>query len=515
MQPIISAKQLNFTYNAGKSNEFRALVSVSFEIYPEEFVIIFGPSGCGKSTLLNVLAGLETPDSGEISVLDQNLMTMTPKQSAEYHRHKIGVVYQAYNLVKSLTVLDNVALPQLFVNVGKRERNKKARVLLERFEVSKQSKRIPTELSGGQQQRVGIARSIVNDPLVVLADEPTGNLDSVSAKNVMHLMSELCEKEKKTIVMVTHNPEQLEFADRVIYMKDGVIIKEEVNDKHQKIPEKGGIPKSAADKIKDIMRTYRDLTPEQMNILIMPYKAKIFTHHFITTRTLEETEVFEDAMRRKLLGTISKGEFLGILDRSSVDNGVGFDKRTAQKIVDEIEVTLDMGRFVYRKYRQRKNLEGKHDPITDDEKAKVITTHLLKKAYYKHYHEMDARQISRMRDAIRDRLSGSYDKTDLYKFLDKPFRKGGVGLNSRAAQLATEEMELIMILGFGSSQAAASAQKSKKPEDEIELPETKPVPKEIKIHDDDDLDLDNLEAKAKELRDKQVEGNESLENKQK
>ncbi|MDO8260652.1 MAG: ABC transporter ATP-binding protein [Candidatus Magasanikbacteria bacterium] len=520
MKPIITAKKLNFTYNAGKANEFRALVSVSFEIYPEDFVIIFGPSGCGKSTLLNVMAGLETPNNGEIEVLGQNLMTMSPKESADYHRHKIGVVYQSYNLIKSLSVLDNVALPQLFVNVGKRERNKKARVLLERFEISKQAKRIPTELSGGQQQRVGIARSIVNDPVVILADEPTGNLDSVSAKNVMHLMSDLCEKEKKTIVLVTHNPEQLEFADRVFYMKDGVIIKEVINDKHEKIPEKGGIPKSAADKIKDIMRTYRDLTTEQMNILIMPYKAKIFTHHFITTRTMEETEVFEDAMRRKLLGTISKTEFLEILDRSSADNGVGFDKRTAKKIADEIEVTLDMGRFVYKKYRQRKNLQGKHDKITEDEKAKYLVTHLLKKAYYNNYHKLDERQINRMRDAIRDRLSGSYGKTDLYGFLDMPFRKGGVGLNSRAAQLATEEMELIMILGFGMVKSLETRTKPKNEENILEKESsqiTEPVViKEIKIKEEPGLDLDNLEARAKELKDRQMseaENKSQLDNK--
>jgi len=518
MKPNITAKKLNYTYNSGKSNEFRALVNVSFEIYPEEFVAIFGPSGCGKTTLLNVVAGLETPDSGEISVLGQNLMKMSPKESAIYHRKKIGVVYQSYNLIKSLSVLDNVALPQLFINVGRRERNKKVRVLLERFEVSKQAKRIPTELSGGQQQRVGIARSIVNNPEIILADEPTGNLDSVSAKNVMHLMSDLCEKEKKTVVMVTHNPDQLEFADRVFYMKDGVIIKEVINNKHEKIPEKGGIPKSAAEKIKDIMRTYRDLTTEQMNILIMPYKAKIFTHHFITTRTLEETEIFEDAMRRKLLGTISKSEFLTILDRSSANGGVGFDKRTAKKISDEVEVTLDMGRYIYKKYRQRKNLQNQHDKITDDEKAKTIVTHLLKKAYYSHYHKLDERQINRMRDAIRDRLLGNYDKADLYKFLDLPFRKGGVGLNSRTAQLATEEMELIMILGFGMTQVGVEKPaKLKEGATKIEKADTTlvetVVPKEIKFHEEPGLDLDNLEQRAKELRDKQINNPEVNNNK--
>jgi hypothetical protein len=235
----------------------------------------------------------------------------------------------------------------------------------------------------------------------------------------------------------------------------------------------------------------------------MPYKAKIFTHHFITTRTIEETEVFEDAMRRKLLGTLSKAEFFEILDKPSQDGGVGFDKRTAKNIADEVEETLDMGRYVYKKYRQRKNLQGKHDPITDNEKAKTLVTHLLKKVYYEHYHELDERQLNRMRDAVRNRLIGNYDKEDFLSFLDMPFKKGGVGLNIRTAQLATEEMELIMVLGFGMKSAEKKKAAEKKAGEKIK--------KEIRPQRDDGLDMETLEMKARKLRKKEDQGNEKEE----
>lgn len=507
-EPIIQAKKLNFTYNKGKLNEFQALNNVDIEIYPGEFVIIFGPSGCGKSTLLNVMAGLETPDSGEMTALGRDLAHMNRKDFAMFHRDQIGVVYQAYNLIKSLNVLDNVALPQLFININKRKRNKKANEMLERFGIIKQAERIPTELSGGQQQRAGIARAIINDPEIILADEPTGNLDSVSSKNVMDLMEALNEKEKKTIIVVTHNSEQLEYADRIIFMKDGLVIKEVVNTKHKKLPEKGGAPKSATEKIKELMRTYQNLTPEQMNILIMPYKARIFTHHFLTDRTMEEVTIFEDAMQRRLMGTISRREFLDILDRSFTEGGVGFDKRTAEKIQRKVDRLMRIAHFAYQKVRQRKNVYGKHDRITDNEKAERITDYLFKTCYSKHYRKLDERQVNRIREAVRDRLVGSNDKQEFYSFLDLPFAKGGVGLYSKTAQEMTEEMELIMVLGFGINQKKTELmdiEGRKIKEDEEKA--AKILSSQTK--EEGDLDLGDLERKALEINKKALENMEN------
>lgn len=488
MKPIITAKNLNFTYNKGKDNEYQALINISLEIYPEEFIVIFGPSGCGKSTLLNVFAGLERPDSGEIAVFDKDLMTMTKNDFAMYHRAQVGMIYQQYNLITSLTVLDNVALPQIFVNVSRGKRNRWGKQLLERFGILKQAHKIPTELSGGQQQRIGIARAIVNNPKIILADEPVGNLDSVSAKNVLKILGELNEKEKKTLILVTHNPENLIYADRIIYMKDGIITREVVNkNKHKELKRKGEgeVPKSPTAEISDLMRAYHGLSPEQINILIMPYKAKVFAHHFITSRNMEETKIFEDVIQRRLLGTISQDELYDILKRTSFDGGVGFDKRTAEKILRRVNRVIRMAYYVYQKGRQRVNEKGEHEAISDDEKAKKVTDYLLKTTYNDYYKNLDEVQTNRLQEAVKERLLGQKQKDGFFKSLDDPFKEGGVGLNSKTAKAMTEEIELVLILGFGIVQMFSDSNEKEK-----ELLKDR-------ILKDDELDNDDFEKMEK------------------
>lgn len=449
MEPIIKAKNLNFVYNKGKDNEFHALININMEIYPEEFIVFFGPSGCGKSTLLNVIAGLEVAEENSaVSVLGRDMMKLTKKQFAQFHRHDLGMIFQAYNLITSLSVLDNIALPQIFLSIGKHKREQWGKQLLERFGILKQAKKIPTELSGGQQQRIGIARSIVNNPKIILADEPVGNLDSVSAKNVLDILSDLNEKEKKTIILVTHNPETLIYADRIFYMKDGTIIREVVNKEKRKEIEKQKY-KTAAAEIDDLMRAYHGLTPEQINILIMPYKAKIFAQHFITTRSLEETKVFEDIIQRRLMGTISDQEMFEALHRSSNDGGVGFDIRTAQKIIERISKAMEMSYFISQTHHKGINSQGGHDPLTAEEKAEQLIIYLLQVCYREHTKNLKEEQKVRLLKVLKDRIENSIQKVELYNALDLPFKDGGVGLNSKTAKAVTEETELILILSFG------------------------------------------------------------------
>ena len=450
MEPIIEAKNLDFVYNKGKDNEYHALINITLDIYPEEFVIVFGPSGCGKSTLLNVFAGLEMPDSGNIFVFNKDLTKMNKKDFAVYHRSEVGMIYQQYNLITSLSVLDNVALPQMFVNVRKGRRNRWSKKLLERFGILQQAKKIPTELSGGQQQRIGIARAIVNNPKIVLADEPVGNLDSVSAENVLDILRELNEVEKKTIIMVTHNPENLYFGDRIIYMKDGIITKEVVNrDKNKKKKKTTTEVKSATTEITDLMRAYHGLSPEQINILILPYKAKVFAHHFITSKNMEETKIFEEVIQRRLLGTISQDELFDILNRSALEGGVGFDKRTAEKILRRVNRVIRMAYFVYQEGRQRKDDSGEHEKISKEEKAEKVTDYLLKTCYNEFYDHLSDRQRELLKNAVSDRLESNMQKSEFFRFLDKPLKKDGIGLNYKTAKAITEELELILILGFG------------------------------------------------------------------
>lgn len=222
---VISIEKLEKTFDKGKLNEFKALGGVNLSIHAGEFVILFGPSGCGKSTLLNCVAGLDDFDSGKIVIRGENIANKSEDDLAVHRRSKIGMIFQEFNLIKGMSILDNIAIPELFSGKSRRVRRARALELLREFDMGKLARRRPTELSGGQQQRVAIARSLVNNPWIILADEPTGNLDSKSAKEVIDILIQL-HKSKRTIMMVTHNPDQLKIADRIIYMKDGVIEKE-------------------------------------------------------------------------------------------------------------------------------------------------------------------------------------------------------------------------------------------------------------------------------------------------
>ncbi len=233
--PVIKAINLSKTFKLGKDNEIVALHSVNFEIYSGELICFFGPSGCGKSTLLSMLAGLQPPTSGEVIVRGKNLAELKKKQISEYRRSKIGMVFQQFNLILSMNVLENIALPMAFGGMKRKRRMQRAEHLLEVVELSEKKKSIPADLSGGQQQRVAIARSLINNPWIIMADEPTGNLDSKSADDVIKLLISLSRKSKRTVILITHNPEYLQYTDRIFRMKDGRIDKIEVNAKTAKV----------------------------------------------------------------------------------------------------------------------------------------------------------------------------------------------------------------------------------------------------------------------------------------
>lgn len=222
----IKTENLTVVYDQGRPNETRALNDANVTIYKEDFVIIFGPSGCGKSTMLYAVSGIEKPTSGSVLVFGEDITKYTATQAAKFHRSQIGMVFQAYNLIPSLSVIDNVALPQIFMGLSREKRRLRAKVLLQRFGILPQAEKLPSELSGGQQQRVGIARSLINEQPIVFADEPVGNLDSKSAQTVLDILYDLNVKDKKTIILVTHDPMLLRYATHIIYMKDGIVVGE-------------------------------------------------------------------------------------------------------------------------------------------------------------------------------------------------------------------------------------------------------------------------------------------------
>lgn len=204
----------------------RALDGVGVEIPAGSFTVVMGPSGSGKSTLLYLLGGLDRPSDGEIEVNGQRLDKMDENQLAFFRRKTVGFVFQSFNLIQSMSAHQNVAFPMQFAGVDPKKRDTRALELLERVGLSDRSHHKPNELSGGQQQRVAIARALVNEPALILADEPTGNLDTASGGSVMQVLSEL-HQAGRTVLVVTHDPRMAQFASHKIFILDGKIVSEE------------------------------------------------------------------------------------------------------------------------------------------------------------------------------------------------------------------------------------------------------------------------------------------------
>lgn len=222
--PIIQVRDLYKIYRVG-SNKVYALNGVDFTMYKGEFCAIVGPSGSGKSTLLNMLAGLEKPSKGEIIIAGKHMERMNENQLVGFRRENVGFIFQSYNLLQTLNAVENVALPLSFRGIPKRIRNKKAEKYLKLVGLEKQMRHMANAMSGGQQQRVGIARALVVDPKIIFADEPTGNLDSKTTKEVLNLMRRIVREQNQTLVMVTHDNYIAGFADRQFHIVDGKIFK--------------------------------------------------------------------------------------------------------------------------------------------------------------------------------------------------------------------------------------------------------------------------------------------------
>jgi len=220
--PIATARRISKLYRA-HGVEVPALVDVSLEIRRGEMVAIMGPSGCGKTTLLNCLAGLDTIDSGQIAISGHDLATMRDSQRTDFRAKTMGFIFQSFNLLPVLTAVENVELPLLVLRERSTIARRKAREMLAAVGLANRERHRPAELSGGQQQRVTIARALVNDPAIVWADEPTGNLDSEAAREIMSLMAELNQARGHTFVIVTHAAEIGARAHRILTMRDGRI----------------------------------------------------------------------------------------------------------------------------------------------------------------------------------------------------------------------------------------------------------------------------------------------------
>jgi putative ABC transport system ATP-binding protein len=222
-EPIVRVENVHKHFRRG-SEQIDVLKGLSLEVSQGEFLALMGPSGSGKTTLLNLIAGLDQPSSGSIWVGDQLISEMSEGQLARWRTRHVGFVFQFYHLLSVLTAYENVELPLLLLPLSSKERRRQVQIALEAVGLSDRSKHRPGQLSGGQQQRVGIARAIVTDPTLIVADEPTGDLDSKSADEILSLLIELCKELNKTILMVTHDPRAAARAGRIMHLDKGLLV---------------------------------------------------------------------------------------------------------------------------------------------------------------------------------------------------------------------------------------------------------------------------------------------------
>lgn len=233
--PIITLNDVSKVYVIG-STKLRALDGVSLNIYPGEFTCIIGRSGSGKSTLLNMIAGLEKPTRGRIRIAGKQIERMNEAQLVQFRLNNVGFVFQSFNLFAMHTALDNVAMPLMYKGTNRLRRKRLARKMLAAVGLESHMMHKPSQMSGGQQQRVGIARALVTSPKILFADEPTGNLDLKTSREVLRLIRGICRERGTTLIMVTHDPDMAQYADRVIQLLDGRVLSNEVNKHPGNIP---------------------------------------------------------------------------------------------------------------------------------------------------------------------------------------------------------------------------------------------------------------------------------------
>ena len=430
--PIIVVDKLRIIYNQGKSNETRALEETNLTIYPQEYVIIFGPSGCGKSTLLYSISGLQSPTYGDVLISGTSIAKMTRAEELELHQTKIGMIFQAFYLISSLDILDNVCLPKVFRGEAPPERKQVGVQLLRRFGIAEQSDKFPNQLSGGQKQRVAIARSLVNNPEIILADEPVGNLDSESAENVLKILKELNTVDKKTIVMVTHNPEHLIYADRVIHMKDGRVVKEEVFKEKRPIeakkkPVEEESPESS--ELKMLMASFKSLLPQQVDVLLVPFKAKQLLSHLLSELSEEQVSMAEAFLKELLFKNIDTTLFKERLDLDLDEGGAGWNRLRAESFATRTQAILDQSQKL------------KMDPLSGIISMREYLSELF-------HVKLSAEQKLRLEATLKLRLESKIGQLEMQKRFDSRVSLGGVGLHKNTAEKMVREIEIIMLLKY-------------------------------------------------------------------
>ncbi len=431
-KPLIVCRDLAIIYNKGKSNEFKALQGVNTDIYEGEYIILFGPSGCGKSTLMYSIQGSLPPGQGTLLIRGDDVYSYPPQERVYFQRYVMGIIFQSFNLIPSLSVLDNVALPQIFCDFDKKSRDRRAQSLLDRFGVGHVSHKIPAMLSGGQQQRVSVARSMVNDPQILLADEPTGNLDSVSTQQVMDKIDEINTFDRRTIIMVSHNAAHLSYAHRVYYLRDDRIVREVVNPQRKQIkPVKEG--ETIVTELEQLARLFPYDNVDTLRV-------KSLTNYLTQDYSFDQLVRMEKAVKYYITGKIDKGDLINTLAKKYENGGVGVDRSAAKTMADRSERIMSEADDI-RRFRAKHDTEGaffSQHKFAERLKEYLIGMHGLKLS------KQDETVFSTI---IADRVTGVTKDADFRSSLMLAKRSGGLGMPDSIAEEIVRYFEKLIAQG--------------------------------------------------------------------
>lgn len=431
-KPYIICRDLEITYNKGKSNEFKALAEVNTDIYEGEYVILFGASGSGKSTLMYAIQGSLPPSGGTLLIGGDDIYSYPPAERVYFQRYIMGIIFQSFNLIGSLSVLDNVALPMIFANADKSTRERRAQMLLERFGVGHVSHKLPSMLSGGQQQRVSVARSMVNDPRILLADEPTGNLDSISTQQVMDKIDEINSFDQRTIIMVSHNAAHLQYAHRVYYLIDGFIVREVANPQRKQI--------------KPVQEGETIVTELEQLARLFPYdsvdklRVRSLTNFLTQPYTFDQLTRLERTIMALLKGKIHESQFVKTLTMRFEDGGVDVPQSDAERMLRQtihiVEQSDDIRRF-------RKN--RKMDTAFFEQHK--FSERLVEYLSEEHGLRLNEAARERLAELIADRVSGVSNEADFHTALEHTKADGGMGFKGAVADAVTRYLEKLIAQG--------------------------------------------------------------------
>ncbi len=431
-KPLIICRDLSIIYNKGKSNEFKALQGVSTDIFEGEYIILFGASGSGKSTLMYSIQGSLPPGDGTLLIKGDDIYSYPPSERVYFQRYVMGIIFQSFNLIGSLSVLDNVALPMIFCDADKTTRERRAQSLLDRFGVGHVSHKIPSMLSGGQQQRVSVARSMVNDPKILLADEPTGNLDSVSTQQVMDKIDEINTFDRRTIIMVSHNAAHLSYAHRVYYLKDGFIVREVVNPQRKQI--------------KPVLEGETIVTELEQLARLFPYdsvetlRVKSLVNFLTQDYSFDQIIRLERATAFFIQGKIDREAYVKSLVLPIERGGVQINENEARRMVGVATKMIAHSDDI-RRYRARKDNDGIF--FSQHKLAERLKEHLTELYNIK----LSKEQNTNMTELIADRVTGVIEEIDMNQRMMKGIRSGGLGLSEKEADEISRYFEKVIAQG--------------------------------------------------------------------